>query len=287
MPSNNFDPVYSTDNIYREQDQTRSLSDDLTNIETDITALENGKANANHTHTEYAEINHVHTDYASSNHSHTGYASVEASNEFDGEQKFKNSQYCGTLNDTANGVGCAFKASRVLMNEALVDKLIITGTTGQMPIYVYTGVSDGSFSGLVRVGYIDSSGNAVFNGTVSASNIQDGVINNGVYGNLRYQKWNSGKSEAWYSEYFGDVSLTTSIAGGVWSNELYYARSVSLPSGLFVEAPIVTSNVCSNGYTCSQVSNVGIAQVVYRIWSPYSASVTGCSISIYMVGRWK
>ena len=34
----------------------------------------NGKANANHTHTEYASISHTHNEYAATNHSHSNYA---------------------------------------------------------------------------------------------------------------------------------------------------------------------------------------------------------------------
>ena len=49
-----FIPTYSTDNIWREDDMTQCLSDDLNAIESDITTLQNGKANTTHAHTEYA-----------------------------------------------------------------------------------------------------------------------------------------------------------------------------------------------------------------------------------------
>ena len=287
MPNDNFDPLYSTDNIYREQDQTQSLCDDLTNIETNITALENGKANVNHIHSEYAEINHAHAGYATSDHTHTGYALVAVSNEFNGEQKFINSEYCNILNDTANGVGCAFKASRALINEALVDNLIITSATGQMPFYTYSGASDGSMTGLTRVGYVDTSGNAVFNGAISATNIQDSIVAQGSTGGIQYRKWNSGKSEMWYSEYFDEVSLTTSFAANVWSNSSYNERTINLPENLFVNSPMAFCNVYSNGYTCSQVAYAYTNQLIYRIWSPYSATVSSCYINIYAFGKWK
>lgn len=80
-----------------------------------------------------------------------------------------------------------FKASRALINEVLVDKLIITSTTGQMPIYTYSGTSDGAMFGLVKIGYIDTNGNAVFNGAISATNIKDSVVEQGTVGNMRYQ----------------------------------------------------------------------------------------------------
>ncbi len=49
-----FYPTYSTDNIWREDDMMRCLTDDLVAIETDIAALETGKSDAAHTHIGYA-----------------------------------------------------------------------------------------------------------------------------------------------------------------------------------------------------------------------------------------
>lgn len=71
----------STDIIYRGQDVNRCLSDDLDTIESNITALQTGKANASHTHSDYlseddtiaafAPISHTHTNYATSTHTHS------------------------------------------------------------------------------------------------------------------------------------------------------------------------------------------------------------------------
>lgn len=47
-----FNPVMSTNEIFRANDRTRFLSNDLDTIETDIQALETGKADSDHTHTE-------------------------------------------------------------------------------------------------------------------------------------------------------------------------------------------------------------------------------------------
>lgn len=69
-----FNPAISTNEVFRANDRTRFLSNDLDAIEADIQALETGKADANHTHTGYAAANHTHSDYAAKNHTHTGYA---------------------------------------------------------------------------------------------------------------------------------------------------------------------------------------------------------------------
>lgn len=287
MPSGEFTPEYSTNSIFYDTDMEDCLTNHIEDMEAEINTLETGKANVNHVHEGYALVGHVHNEYAPVNHSHSEYAVVAGSNEFNGEQKFKNAEYCNTLSDTASGVGCAFKASRALVNEALVDKLIITSTTRQMPIYTYTGVSDGAMSGLTKIGYIDTNGNAVFNGTVSATNIKDSVVEQGTVGNMRYQKWSSGKSEAWYSESLGELSLNTGMAGGVWSSIACNGRVVTFPTGLFIGKPLAVSNVYSDGYTFSQVAAADSTRMIYRIWSPYSITISGTEIVIHVVGKWK
>lgn len=95
----NFVPMYSTNNIYRDGDDTICLEDELDNIEASIA----NKSNNDHTHTGYAtatdveelealvgdtavatqissaiatksDINHVHSSYAPLNHTHSNYA---------------------------------------------------------------------------------------------------------------------------------------------------------------------------------------------------------------------
>lgn len=72
---------FSTDEICRGGDADRCLSDDLDAIEANITALQNGKSDISHTHTDYlteedavenfALINHTHSEYLSANHTHS------------------------------------------------------------------------------------------------------------------------------------------------------------------------------------------------------------------------
>lgn len=71
---------FSTDEIYRGENENRCLSDDLDTIEANITALQTGKANTNHTHSDYlseddavgafASITHTHSEYLSATHTH-------------------------------------------------------------------------------------------------------------------------------------------------------------------------------------------------------------------------
>lgn len=65
---------HSTNEIYRNEDMNRILTDDLNAIETNISNLQSGKADTTHTHTGYAAADHTHSGYAATDHTHTGYA---------------------------------------------------------------------------------------------------------------------------------------------------------------------------------------------------------------------
>ena len=71
-----FVPELSTDSIWYRENMSRCLSDHLDELEGYIETLEDGKADADHTHTEYAAANHTHTGYAAASHTHTGYAAT-------------------------------------------------------------------------------------------------------------------------------------------------------------------------------------------------------------------
>lgn len=124
--------------------------------------------------------------------------------------------------------------------------------------------------------------------TLDSAICPDYVTEQGVSGIWTYRKWNSGVSECWGHIYLGDnISLSTSMAGGVYSNNSYNARGENLPSGLFTGGPVVSINVTSNGYTLAQVASATNTQVIYRIWSPYNTTISGVFVSIRCEGRWK
>ena len=70
MSNQAFNPTLSTNDIWRDLDDTRCLTDDLDAIESDIADLETGKADADHAHNGYATSGHGHDGYAMSNHLH-------------------------------------------------------------------------------------------------------------------------------------------------------------------------------------------------------------------------
>lgn len=70
MANPNFTPSLSSNEIWRDLDDTRCITDDLDAIEEDISELQTGKADNNHAHSGYAETNHTH-EYAPTSHSHS------------------------------------------------------------------------------------------------------------------------------------------------------------------------------------------------------------------------
>ena len=116
----------------------------------------------------YAKITDL-AGYSLTSHNHEGvYAKIATANVYNGEQKFQNSTYCPTVTDTASGIGCAFKASRGMTNEMLVDKLVMTASTGKMPFYTYSGAANGQMTGLTEVAHITSTG-CIITGSAEAT----------------------------------------------------------------------------------------------------------------------
>lgn len=115
----------------------------------------------------------------------------------------------------------------------------------------------------------------------------DIVVDKGTSGNLTYRKWKSGVSEAWYYEVLGEIPLTTSMISGVWSNSSYNGRIVNFPNGLFIDIPTAVGNIYGSAYLNFQVASAIKSKMVYRIWCPYSTTVSGGYVSIHVIGKWK
>ena len=60
MANPNFTATMSSNEIWRDLDDTRCITDDLDAIESNINRLQTGKANSDHSHNEYSHTNHTH-----------------------------------------------------------------------------------------------------------------------------------------------------------------------------------------------------------------------------------
>ena len=163
-------------------------------------------------------------------------------------------------------------------NGSEVHQIWATQATGSL---CHRGGNGNGWSGTWRT-VLDSS-----NYTSYITMPADYIVSQGTSGDFRYRKWNSGVVEAWYYKDLGSLNLTVKKADGVWTNDTYQAVNVTLPSGLFVDDPIVTGNIGSTGYTLFQISSVSSTAVAYRIWSSHTSNPNNCVVSMQLTGRWK
>lgn len=282
MPTNpNFSPTYSTNEIYRNVDDTRCLTDDLDTIESDIVALENGKANVEHTHTGYAAAIHTHSQYADRDHEHSEYSLTTHTHSDYAMVAHSHPEYALSSDVDAIQAQVGDTSVSAQISAAVSSKADINHTHSE-----YANVNH-THQEYATVGHTHSYNDLTDKPTTSTSPLVDSISEEGTYGNFTYRKWTNGTSEAWYYESFGEVELKSLTAFGVWSNDAYNARSVNFPSGLFNSMPMAVCNVYSSGYTFSQVASITKDSMVYRIWASASATINNVGIVIYVVGKWK
>lgn len=300
-----FNPEYSTNSIFYDTNMNECLTTHIEGIESDIVSLQTEKANINHTHPEYASVTHTHEEYAMKtyvdSHDNGKIDKVDgkelSSNDYTDAEKTKlagietgANKY--TLPTAGTSLGGVKTTSTVSSSSGYTACPIIGG----VPYYkdtntTYTSLKNPNkltlqFNGSTNKTY-DGSSAQTFNVTPSAIGVSDYVIETGTSGGLTYRKWNSGVSEAWHLEYLGELSLTTGMAGGVYSSTACNGRVINFPSGLFVSKPIVVGNVYSDGYTFCQVAVADNTRAIYRIWSSYSITISGTEMMIHAIGRWK
>ena len=260
-----FSPEYSTNSIFYDTNMNECLTTHIEGIESEIVSLQTGKANINHAHPEYASVTHTHEEYAMKTYVDSqDNGKVDkvdgkelSSNDYTDAEKTKlagietgANKY--TLPIAGTSLGGVKTTSIVSSSSGYTACPIIGG----VPYYkdtntTYTSLKNPNkltlqFNGSTNKTY-DGSSAQTFNVTPSAIGVSDYVIETGTSGGLTYRKWNSGVSEVWYLEYLGALSLTTGMAGGVYSSTACNGRVINFPSGLFVSKPIVVGNVYSDG----------------------------------------
>lgn len=116
----------------------------------------------------------------------------------------------------------------------------------------------------------------------------DYVIEQGTDGIWTYRKWNSGIAECWGEKIFDQIN--TSAVGSI-----YVASTpiVPLPTGLFIDRPIVIAECSPHGdYYCgllgAQNTTTNESQIgSYVIWRPNSGLIYSPKFNFIIKGRWK
>lgn len=230
MANVNFDPQYSSNKIWRDEDMERCLTDDLDAIESDIATLETGKANINHNHSGYATVAHTHTEYASTTsvsalQNLVGDTSVSAQistaisgkvDKVDGKELSSN-DYTSTEKNKLSGI------------ESGAQKNTITGVKGDAESTYRTGNINLT---LENIGAAASSHNH------AASNITSGTLNSDRLPTVPISKGGTGATtvEGVLSN-LGDIGRSyinnasnLSVSRLTWTN----LATVTLPAGTYV-----------------------------------------------------
>ena len=121
----------------------------------------------------------------------------------------------------------------------------------------------------------------------SESRVDDFVIEQGVSGDWTYRKWNSGTAEAWRTWTSAAFAPATAV-GGFYGRVLPNSGTYSLPSGLFVTAPIMSVNLTEwgSGYFWGSARTVTSTSFKMTLFRNDNASSAGVA-KIYAIGSWK
>ena len=150
-----FNAVLSTNEVFRANDRTRFLSNDLDAIEADIQTLETGKADSDHTHSGYAAANHTHSNYAAKNHNYDSSYIAKAlqvvADDGDVEYTYSTSDNPDLLAEIAQmpiGMHTAYSQSGVTNNPKTIEawRMLIHKTSATNILVLAFGSSGSIFS---------------------------------------------------------------------------------------------------------------------------------------------
>lgn len=299
-----FNPTFSSDLLWRGEDQERSVTTDLDNIESNIAALQSGKANTTHTHNEYAPSNHSHTEYVSSDDLDPLRSDISgkvdkatgkglSTNDYTTAEKEKLAGIATGANKyslpTAGAnLGGVKTTSTVTSNSGYTACPIIGG----VPYYkdtntTYTALKNPhalalQLNGVTNKTY-DGSSAQTFNVTPTALGEADYVIASGASGAWTYRKWNSGAVEVW-RKISGQITHS-----GTWNGFCVFNGSADWPSGMFVANPAVFYS-CYIGTGYAIASRGGLSTTTQFRWSALGTDNdpnVGYCVDVYAIGRWK
>ena len=130
---------------------------------------------------------------ASSSHNHdssyvkksgdtmTGLLKTNGSIENQGEAKFTHPTYCPKVEDTAENIGCAFKASRGHFNQMNVNEIYLPATTttnyegNKISFKTYSGGNNGTYTNVSEVAQINTTGLKVGSASIGTNGYIEGT----------------------------------------------------------------------------------------------------------------
>lgn len=132
-------------------------------------------------------------DLAAGNHNHdnlyvkksgdtmTGLLKTNGSIENQGEAKFTHPDYCPDIENTAENIGCAFKASRGHFNQMNVNEIYLPATTttnyegNKISFKTYSGGNNGAYANVSEVAQINTTGLKVGSSSIGTNGYIEGT----------------------------------------------------------------------------------------------------------------
>ena len=111
----------------------------------------------------------------------TGLLKTNGSIENQGEAKFTHPDYCPDIEDTAEGIGCAFKASRGHFNQMNVNEIYLPATTttnyegNKISFKAYSGGNNGIYANVSEIAQINTTGLKVGSSSIGTNGYIEGT----------------------------------------------------------------------------------------------------------------
>ena len=131
----------------------------------------------------YSVVGHTHDDryVKKSGDTMTGLLKTNGSIENQGEAKFTHPTYCPKVEDTAENIGCAFKASRGHFNQMNVNEIYLPATTtanyegNKISFKTYSGGNNGTYANVSEVAQINTTGLKVGSSSIGTNGYIEGI----------------------------------------------------------------------------------------------------------------
>lgn len=111
----------------------------------------------------------------------TGLLKTNGNIENQGEAKFTHPDYCPDVEDTAEGIGCAFKASRGHFNQMNVNEIYLPATTttnyegNKISFKAYSGGNNGIYANVSEIAQINTTGLKVGSSSIGTNGYIEGT----------------------------------------------------------------------------------------------------------------
>ena len=111
----------------------------------------------------------------------TGLLKTNGSIENQGEARFSHPTYCPNIEDTAVGIGCAFKASRGHFNQMNVNEIYLPATattnyeSNKILFKSYSGGNNGTYTGVSEIAQINTTGLKVGSSSIGINGYIEGT----------------------------------------------------------------------------------------------------------------